>query len=90
MKYGNLSEMVDSNGKVYCAVTKEAAQSIDDTIETTSSNNVNETIPKDVNVIQIQSWDKQAKTIDRHAIIIMPLIFAVIVIIYWTSFVFIG
>ena len=90
MQYGNLSEMVDSNGKVYCAVTKEGAQSIDDTIETTSSNNVNETILKDVNVIQIQSWDKQAKTIDRHAIIIMPLIFAVIVIIYWTSFVFIG
>lgn len=89
-QYGNLSEMVDSNGKVYCAITKEQAQSMDETIEITKCKNVNETKLKDVNVIQIQSWDKQAKTVDRHAIIIMPLIFATISIIYWTSFVSMG
>ena len=90
VKYGNLSEMVDSNGKTYCAVTKDHSQTINDAIDATKSPKVTETKLKDVKVIQIKSWEKQAKTIDQYAIIIMPLLFTLISVIYWLSFVTLG
>ena len=90
MKYGNLSEMVDSNGKTYCAVTNDHSQTINDAIDATKSTKVTETKLKDVKVIQIKSWEKQAKTIDQYAIIVMPLLFTLISIIYWLIFVTLG
>ena len=89
-KYGNLSELVDSNGKTYCAVTKDHAQSIDDNIERSKLNKYTETKVNDVKVIQIKSWEKQAKTIDRNALVIMPLLFILISVVYWTSFITMG
>ena len=90
VKYGNLSEMVDSNGKTYCAVTKDHSQTINDAMDATKSNKVTETRLKDVKVIQIKSWEKQAKTIDQYAIIIMPLLFTLISVIYWLSYITLG
>ena len=78
--------MVDSNGKTNCAA-KDHLQTIYDA---TRSNKLIETKLKDVKVIQIKSWEKQAKTIDKYAIIIMPLLFTLISIIYWLSFASLG
>ena len=86
MKQGSLSEMVDSNGKTYCSVTKDHSQTINDAINASKSNNVDEIKLQDVKVIQIKSWEKQAKTIDKFAIIIMPFLFTLISIIYWLRF----
>ena len=82
--------MVDLNRKTYNGVAKDHSQSINDAIDATKSSKLTETKLQDVKINQIKSWEKQAKTIDQYAIIIMPLLFTLISIIYWLSFVTLG
>ena len=90
VKLGSLSEMVGSNGKANCSISKDHVQIINDAIDATKSNKLIKTKLKDVKIIQIKSWEKQAKTIDKYAIIVMPLLFTLISIIYWLIFVTLG
>ena len=82
--------MVDSNGRTHCGVTKDHLQTINYAIDETKSNKLTEIKVDDVKIIQSKSWEKQAKTIDQYAIIIMPLLFTLISVIYWLSFVSLG
>ena len=82
--------MVDSKGRKYCGATKNHFQTINNAIDETKSNKLTEINVDDVKISKIKSWEKQAKTIDHYAIIIMPLLFTLISIIYWLSFVTIG
>ena len=40
----------------------------------------------DAKTVQYKPWEKQAKQIDKYALILTPLLFLIVSIIYWTSY----
>ena len=47
-------------------------------------------VQKDAKIVQYKPWDKQAKCIDRIALILMPLLFLMVSAIYWSTYLYIG
>ena len=76
--------LVESNGKVYCAIPIDHDNSHQTDNIVKKKTNCN--IEQDAKIVQFKPWDKQAKQIDRYALVIMPLLFMVISIIYWTTY----
>ena len=78
--------LVESNGKVYCAIPLDHDNShpTDEVIKKKKKSSYN--IEQDAKIIQFKPWDKVAKRIDSYALIIMPFLFIVISIIYWTTY----
>ena len=80
--------LVESNGRIYCAipVDHDATHPIEDILKTRP----NRLIEQDATIIQYKPWDKQAKCIDKVALILMPSLFAMVATIYWSTYLYMG
>jgi hypothetical protein len=76
--------LVESNGKIYCAIPMDhdASHQMEDFFKKKTSYR----FEQDAKIIQFKPWDRQAKQIDRYALVVMPMLFLVISVIYWTSY----
>ena len=80
--------LVQSNGRIYCAipVDHDATHPIEDMLKTRPHC----PIQQDATIVQYKPWDKQAKCIDRIALILMPSLFSIVAAIYWSTYLYIG
>ena len=80
--------LVESNGRIYCAipVDHDATHPIEDMLKTRPHC----PIQQDATIVQYKPWDKQAKCIDRIALILMPSLFSIVAAIYWSTYLYIG
>ena len=80
--------LVESNGRIYCAipVDHDATHPIEDMLKTRPHC----PIQQDATIVQYKPWDKQAKCIDRIALILMPSLFSIVSAIYWSTYLYIG
>ena len=80
--------LVESNGRIYCAipVDHDATHPIEDILKTRP----NCLVEQDATIIQYKPWDKQAKCIDKVALILMPSLFLMVATIYWSTYLHMG
>ena len=79
--------MVESNGKVYCAIPLDHDNSRpNDEISNDLKKKSNYNLEQDAKIVQYKPWDKEAKQIDKFALVAMPILFMVASIIYWTTY----
>ena len=50
----------------------------------------NHNVQQDAKIIQFKPWDKEAKIIDRYAMVLMPILFLIVAVIYWSSYLYMG
>ena len=82
-------ELIEQNGKVYSATTNELDSTFDQVAKILKK--VEGERNKEVShLVKFQSWDKQAKRIDRFALLLMPMLFSVVTVVYWTTFLCLG
>ena len=76
--------LVESNGKVYCAipVDHDASHELDGFLKKRTTYK----FEQDAKIIQFKPWDRQAKQIDRYALVLMPTLFFIISVVYWTCY----
>ena len=80
--------LVESNGRIYCAIPVD--HDATHPIENILKKKPNLPVQKDAKIVQYKPWDKQAKSIDRIALILMPLLFLMVSAIYWSTYLYIG
>ena len=80
--------LVESNGRIYCAIPVD--HDATHPIENILKKKPNLPVQKDAKIVQYKPWDKQAKCIDRIALILMPLLFLMVSAIYWSTYLYIG
>ena len=80
--------MVTSNGRIYCAIPidQDSSHPMDDILKKRPNHNVQQ----DAKIIQFKPWDKEAKIIDRYAMVLMPILFLIVAVIYWSSYLYMG
>ena len=80
--------LVESNGMIYCAipVDHDATHPIEDILKTRPNCHVEQ----EATIIQYKPWDRQAKCIDKVALILMPSLFAMVATIYWSTYLYMG
>ena len=80
--------LVESNGRIYCAipVDHDATHPIEDILKPRP----NYHIEQDATIIQYKPWDKQAKCIDKVALILMPSLFLIVSTMYWSTYLYMG
>ena len=92
-----------STGKI-SKKSKERAASVESNCAITGSNDILHPSEDDSDVkgntlnnikqgdktVQVKSWDRQAKKIDRYALVLMPLLFSMIATIYWSTYLCMG
>ena len=75
--------LVDSNKKLYCPIH------LDNKITHHTDNMIrkeyNGGIKEPAKTIKVITFDEKAKTIDKYALIMMPILFIVTSIFYWTT-----
>ena len=80
--------LVESNGRIYCAIPVD--HDATHPIENILKKKPNLPVQKDAKIVQYKPWDKQAKCIDKIALILMPLLFLMVSAIYWSTYLYIG
>ena len=87
---GNLDEdfigsalLVESNEKFYCPrhIDNKTANQTDNMIKMMYDDHMKQR----AKIIRFNSFDEKAKKIDRCALVIMPILFMVTSILYWTT-----
>ena len=80
--------LVESNGRIYCAipVDHDATHPVEDILKTRP----NCLVEQEATIIQYKPWDKQAKFIDKVALILMPSLFLMVATIYWSTYLHMG
>ena len=80
--------LVESNGRIYCAIPVD--HDATHPIENILKKKPNLPVQKDAKIVQYKPWDRQAKCIDRIALILMPLLFLMVSAIYWSTYLYVG
>ena len=72
-----------SNRQLYCARHKE--NYITHQFEDMAKKKYNDDIKQRAKIIHLNSFDEQAKKIDKYALVMMPMLFMVTSILYWST-----
>ena len=75
--------LVESNEKFHCPrhIDNNIAHQTDDMIKMM----YDEHMKQKAKIIRFNSFDEKAKKIDKYALVIMPILFMVTSILYWTT-----
>ena len=75
---------VESNGKLYLArwFDHNTSHQIDEVVKKYEHCGVK----KGTKINLLNSFDEKAKKIDKYAILLMPIVFTLISIVYWTTY----
>ena len=77
------ASLVESNRRLYCA--RHIDNNITDHTEDMTKKKYIDDIKQRTKIIHFNSFDEKAKKIDKYALVMMPVLFMVTSILYWST-----